>query len=347
MDLHKNFIESGYVLDCGKNSSTIYSASKDECKQISHDSVLNLPFTLPENSIVVCEAAHLQTPRTKMSRSQPFTEDQLLKLYKDFKDNNIVLKLFPQKSTPRACTYSKLKKSDLTDPKSIYILLKDFKAKFDTLENTKKSLSTTKVREKSYEYQGLTNDFVNIARREDDKYQRDGCSKWLRKNLEGIASKLSDNAKDLFGLTEDQKYKSTTKHGKKGEFKQNDVRIPALYAIAITLIDDEGNIRVREETGKMPGWKYIKKYILKMTPNHFRGGVARSNLYHHLLTNYVIRKGKKEGFDFTRKVETDKGMMRMKRGSFTPEEDRFFLQKRKVFSDGVRELWQTVRDMIS
>lgn len=347
MDLHKKFIKGGFVLDCGKNSSTIYSASDDTCKEIKHSSILNLPFDLPKNSVVVCEAAHLQTPRTKLSRSQPFTEEQLLKLYKDFKENNITLKLFPQQSTPRACAYSNLKKSDLTDPKSIYILLKDFKAKFDTLENTKKSLKTPKIRKKSYEYQSLTNAFVNIARREDDKYQNDECSKWIRKNLKGIASRLNDDAKDLFGLTEGQQYKTTTKHGEKGEYKQNDVRIPAIYAVVITIMDDEGNIRVREETGNMPGWKYVKKYILKMTPNHFKGGVARSNLYHHLLTNYVIRKGKEKGLDFTKKIETKEGQMRMKRGSFTPEEDKFFLERRKVFSDGVRQLWQTARDMIS
>ena len=110
-----------FVIDCGKNTATIYDAQKDESKQITHAEVLNKPFELPKGSLIISENAHLGVPRTKKSRSQPFTAELLLEFYSNCLNNNITLKLFPQKTTPNACSYSGLEKSDLNDPKSIYV----------------------------------------------------------------------------------------------------------------------------------------------------------------------------------------------------------------------------------
>lgn len=99
-----------------------------------------------------------------------------------------------------------------------------------------------------------------------------------------------------------------------------------------------------------------------MTPNHFKGGVARSNLYWHTFKNSVISQAKnlpgyEEGglFDFKRKVKSKnaaeedskkkKKAFPIRRGHFRPEEEKFFLTKRKYFSDGIRKLWQTMRDL--
>ena len=66
------------VLDCGKNTSTMYDSNTDTCLTVPHSVLLELPERLDSGSLVVCEYAHLGTPRTKSSRSQPFTADQLL-----------------------------------------------------------------------------------------------------------------------------------------------------------------------------------------------------------------------------------------------------------------------------
>ena len=94
-------VENLFVLDCGKNSSTLYNPVTNMVTVISHEEVLNLHDTLPEGSTLVCEYSHLGYSRREKSLSQPFTAEELLGLYKDLKDNGITLKLFPQKSTPR------------------------------------------------------------------------------------------------------------------------------------------------------------------------------------------------------------------------------------------------------
>ena len=46
----------------------------------------------------------------------------------------------------------------------------------------------------------------------------------------------------------------------------------------------------REYNGQQPGVKFIMNELLRMKPNHFRGGVARSNLMHHGFRNYAIQQ---------------------------------------------------------
>ena len=60
------------VIDCGKNTATIYNSDKDICKTISHMDVLRLPEELDSGTVVVAEYAHLGCPRQKYSLSQPY-----------------------------------------------------------------------------------------------------------------------------------------------------------------------------------------------------------------------------------------------------------------------------------
>lgn len=335
-----------FVLDCGKNVSTIYDSEKDESKQITHAEVLALAQTLPSDSLVICENAHLGVPRTEKSRSQPFTAEQLLELYNGFAEKNITLKLFPQKSTPNACSYSGLEKSDLNDPKSIYTYWQSHPN--ISMKNPPSSFYEDKKRLASYKYKSKTDDLINAERRSDVAYSEDGCSQWIRSNIYEIANRLSEPAKIIFKLTEKSKYKTNCKTGKKDEYNFNKVKMNALYAVACTLLDDEGNIRIRPETENMPGWGYVKRYVLKFTPFHQKGGVARSNLWWHTFRFYLIDQGKLSGLDFRRKVKVpgEEEARTIRRGHFTPEEEQCFLKERKVFADAVRELWQVCRDMI-
>ena len=335
-----------FVLDCGKNLSTIYDAEKDESKQITHAEVLTLPQTLPNGCLVICENAHLGVPRTKKSRSQPFTADQLLELYDGFAENNITLKLFPQKSTPNACSYSGLEKSDLNDPKSIYIYWRDHPN--ISMKNPPSCFDEDLKRLASYQYKSETDSLINAERRSDTPYSEDGCSKWIRLNIYEIANRLSELAIIIFKLTDESKYKTNCKTGKVGEYNFKQVKMNALYAIICTLLDDQGRVRIRPETGKMPGWGYVKRFVLKFSPFHQNGGVARSNLWWHTFRFYLIAQGKLIGLDFKRKVKVpgEEEKRTVRRGHFTLKEEACFLKERKVFSDAVRELWQVCRDMI-
>jgi hypothetical protein len=334
------------VLDCGKNTSTMYDSNTDTCLTVPHSVLLELPERLDSGSLVVCEYAHLGTPRTKSSRSQPFTADQLLELYSRFEEHDIELRLFPQQSTPRACTYSGLAKSDENDPKSIYIFLRDHEHLISTLMKPPKSFGNSPFKDEANEYKKLTNALINCARRDDNPYTEDGCSKFIIENFDLFYNNLSEKAKDIFQF---QKYKTNGKSWRKGDPQLSKLKMPQVYAVVCTLKDDEGNTRIRPHTGEIAGWHYTKRHIFCMTPNHLKGGVARSNLYYHGIMPYVNRKGKENGFDFQRKVQRagyEKPVV-IRRGDMTPEEDAFFVARRKEYCDAIRELWQLTKKIIT
>lgn len=72
------------------------------------------------------------------------------------------------------------------------------------------------------------------------------------------------------------------------------------------LIDYNGNSRRYQ--GKEPGVKFVMNELLRMRPNHFRGGVARSNLMYYGFRNQVIgHLGIRKGGKLTKRLhELDK-----------------------------------------
>jgi len=343
-----------YVLDCGTNKSTLYNSDTDKCDIITHSEVLALPDTLPEGSTLISEYSHLGCQRTEFSLSQPFTADELLRFYSELEYKNITLKLFPQKSTPRACSYANLPKSDESDPKSIYILTRDFPQ--ISMMKPPKTFEVDPKRLEAYDYKNYTSKYINMARRQEDAYSEDGCSQWIRDNIELLFDNLSDTAKSAFSKgTTSQCQGVKTKHrtmkrDKSGKVRMTTVSMQSLYAVICTLIDYDGNVRVRPYTGEVAGWQYIKRYILCMTPFHFRGGVARSNLYYHGMKNWIKFMVQEDGLNFKGKsrggfFEDDK--TKIEGSTFTPEDDAAFLKYRKQYVDSIRELWQLTKKIIT
>lgn len=344
-----------YVLDCGTNKSTLYNSDTDKCDIITHSEVLALPDTLPEGSTLICEYSHLGCQRTEFSLSQPFTADELLRLYSELEDKNITLKLFPQKSTPRACSYANLPKSDESDPKSIYILTRDFPQ--ISMMNPPKTFEEHPKRLEAYDYKNYTSKYINMARRQEDAYSEDGCSKWIIDNIELLFDNLSDTAKSAFSKgTTSQCQGVKTKHrtmkrDKKGKVRMTTVSMQSLYAVICTLIDYDGNVRVRPSTGEMAGWQYIKRYVLCMSPFHFRGGVARSNLYWHGMKNWIKFMVQEDGLSFKGKSRggffEDDGKTKIEGSMFTPEDDAAFIKYRKQYADSIRELFQLTKKILN
>jgi len=354
-----------HVVDCGSRQSTIYTVKTDHTEVLSHAEVLNLPERLPQGSVVVAEKAHLGAERTKFSLSQPYTRDQLQDFYRRLEQADMKLWLFPQRSTPRACAYSGLPKSDMNDPKSIYLLLKDFPE--ISMAKPPQSFDASPKRREQWEYKRFTGHYVNMARAEHPRYSSDGCSKYLRdeSTMDYLFENLSDRAKDLFGLTyltkagklKLAKEERDTEYHSEGEWRfdnsSNTVNMQALYAVCATLIDPDGNIRVRPYTGEVAGWSYISEGVFCQSPFHYRGDVARSNLYWHLLKNWIIRTVKREHNLILKSKSRggyfDDDKVQIKEGSrFTPEEDKLFREYRAIGCKAIREVWQLLKkDLLS
>lgn len=341
--MSKNF----YVLDCGVNQSTLYNAQNDTVTTISHEDVLQLHKTLEANSILVSEYAHLGCPRGERSLSQPFTAAELLTLYDNLKQNNITLKLFPQQSTPRACAYSGLEKSDENDVKSIYLLLQDFPE--ISLMNPPKSFGVSEKRETSWKMKDDINYTLNLARRYKYLDENDENTKLLNSLMSEMESELSDNTKDAFGLNNCRYTNNRKGKWKVGDVCWNKISMPQIYSVLSCLQDENGNLR--KVNGKLPSWKFAKRYLFGMTPFHFRGGVARSNLYYHGMKNYIIRKAKDTGVKLKSKKRggffDDDGKTFKEGTKFTKEEDNCFLMHRKNYNHAIRELYRFFQNRLS
>jgi hypothetical protein len=339
-----NKINKLIVLDCGKNESTIYDGKN--CRSLSHSEVLNLPHSLESGSTVVCESAHLATPRTMKSLAQPFTASELQTLYQDFRDHNIELRFFPQKSTPRAQKYSQLKKSDETDPIAIYNLLQNFRQ--ISLMKPRNNFDIDPVRQEGWDMKSRMNTLLNFARRYGYKHEDDKNSQWIRDNIEKICTQLSDQSKSCFGLGDDSRYKrKNSKLGvKAGDMNFNYVNLNQIYAVLVTLqgqIIENGEMVcivdqpiIRNSTQKLVGWDFAREHLLCMSPNHMRGGVARSNLYYHGARNWIIARAKEEGI-----------MLKGKnRGEFSKQEDEAFLKYRRIHRKSIKELFVAIKNIL-
>ena len=335
------------VVDCGKNESTIFDG--ETTKVISHVEVLNLSKDLNTGDRVIIEAAHGASPRTIKSLAQPFTEAELKSLYKSLEDKGISLDLFPQKSTPRAQRYSGLEKSDENDPQAIYKLIQDFPR--TSLMKPKNSFEPDLVRQEGWKMKDQMNTILNFARRYKYMHENDANSRWIRENIELICSKLSENAKSVFGLTDESRYKrKNTKLGVSAgdiNFNSTNFRITQIYSVLACLQgeiqDSEGEVSIlanavlRESTGECAGWGFAKRHLLCMTPFHMRGGVARSNLFHHGAKNWIKKQAKLEGFDLSKKY----------RGDFSDAEDAVFIKYMRIYSKSIKELFIAFKEIIN
>ena len=337
-----------HVIDCGANSSTIYDVAKEEVTTISHADVLNLPSVLPRGSFIVSEYSHLGCERTEFSLSQPYTRQLLLEFYARLEDAGIKLRLFPQQSTPRACAHAELEKLDENDPISIYTLLKDYPE--ISLMKPPTSFDPTEKRKQSWYIKKRVDADINKARREEPKYTTDFVSQFLRQNIEDIEDGLSDDAKEAFGfkaynpkkkLVESTCYKVGEN---KGKINPEKVKWQGLYALAVCYLDPTTeSLRVRESNGKeIPiSLSYAKRYIIRQSPFHFRGGICRSNMYYHGMKNYIISKGKQVGVNLKGKSRggylDDKGKLK-KNTRMTPEEEQFYLEHRRLYCKLMKEV---------
>lgn len=368
-------------LDCGANASTLYTVATGGVTVLSHAEVLNLPEKLPAGSKLVCEYSHLGCERTEFSLSQPYDRHQLLDLYKRFRENDIELRLFPQKSTPRAAAWSTRWKNDMNDPVSIANLVRDFPQ--TSLMHPPEYFDLDLKRKASYEIKKYLNRDINKARRERPiPYWSDYCCKLMRDNLTFLNDNLDDTARSVFGFTtintKGQRVPSVYSQKptkeiykaiglKKGDWHMDNVKFQALYPLFAAMIDPVAqDWRVRECRPDLfipLGINYIKRYVFCQSPFHLKGGVARSNLYYHGLKNWAIAEGKLVGINLKGKCrggfldekarktkDENKNLLypvgKIQEGTrFTPEEDAFFVSKRQEFCRAIKDVLHLVKQI--
>lgn len=385
------------IIDCGKNSSTMFDG--ENYKTLTHKEVLTLPQSLNSGDRIIAEYSHLGVPRTQKSLSQPFTKRELQDFYRNCENKKVELRFFPQKSTPSAINYSAKEiikarnldpnkfhktedlKSDETDPMAIGNWIKD---KNVSLMYPPTDFEPNDIRKEGWKRKSQCTELCNQAR---SFHYVDDNSDWIRNNAKQIAEKLSEEAKDCFGLmtnidglgdktkdsireqlginpdnlnelercckegllssikgiskNKEQKFLTSIQNK---DIKEKDIAIAAIYAVLSTLrgrvINNDGDLSselyLRESTGNMPGWHFVKRYILCFTPFHLKGGTARSNIFHHSLKNWVKKKAEAEGINLKGK----------QRGQFSKEEDEVFLKYRNIYAKSVKKLFIAIKSIL-
>lgn len=342
------------VLDCGKNYAAYYNPADDSTGRITHEELLDIHnrFNLDSEWTIVGEYSHFGCERGDFSLSQPFVREQLLSWYNELSLRGIKLLLFPQKSTPRACSYSGLSKDDENDCRSIHKLLSDFPD--ISLMNPPTNFDPSDIRTEYWEWKDLSNKILNIARW--DKYNlarvenSDLVSDWIVDHIQEIYDNLSEEARDCFKF----KFHKTT--GKMLLHTKSNwhFAMPQMYTILSTMmyhhpVTKEITYRLRKSTGNFPSNYHFKRYIICMSPYHLRGGVPRSNIYHHGMKNWIIKKAAEAGLNLKRTInmdDDDEKKTTIRRGNFTAEEEAFFVEHRAIYCKAVMELYSLMKNML-
>lgn len=326
------------TIDCGKNGATIYDGNnKRKAEKISFKELLNLANTLPKGSSIWGERAHFGVPRTEFSKAQHFTSSELLKFYTSCEENGIKLRFYSERLIPIILQYAGFQeKSDYNDPVAAYEYIMARPNVQATLMKPPKTFDPIPVREEGLEFRELTNKHLNVARF--NNYENVN-TEWIKNNIQTIANQLSDTAKSVFGLDEKSHFKVKDK---KGQINFNKIKLPQIYSVLSLLKDLKGNTRLRNNPKSyvkdVPSWRFIKKYVVPMSPFHFRGGVCRSNLYYHGMKNWINAQVKEmHGYDIKKKD----------RGDFSSQEDQIFNQYRTQYCNAVHELFSVFKGMVS
>jgi hypothetical protein len=345
------------ILDLGKNKVTMYHPLTGEHKVINPDELFERSYQFPKNTLVVGEIAHFGTPRQddfeggKLSKAQYYFAKQLLEWYNELAIRGITLKLFPQKLTERSrrLNESRLntmidevvnlenkktnKKSDLIDTMAIWIHLNDFPR--TTLKNPPKTFADNPERLEGLKMRNDMTDDKNPMRFFDYTHEKDKVSQWVKDNINELKSLLPKEVRKTFGLSGENLIT------KKGNLHA-DVKLSQITAVLLTMMQLNGEHRLRPSTGAIAGWQFTKQYLIVMSPNHERGGVCRSDLYWHGLRNYVSGEG---GIDKIVKAGNKNPSIKPMT-EFDDKDWNTFHILREQYCKHVRTLFQTMKRML-
>tara|TARA_B100000212_G_C27336143_1_gene516933 strand:+ start:210 stop:1271 length:1062 start_codon:yes stop_codon:yes gene_type:complete len=288
-----------FTADIGEGKLHVYDSGNDTFhEKLPKDDIISLNIPeLQRGDTLVVECAHLREAHER-TMAQAYIFDKLKELKQNADKLGIIVKLFPQKSTPKARKLYGVEasdKSDEVDTRAIAsFLLKDQNA-FRAL----KTFIPTKMEDFQNDSHCIflmiqkANDDINPAKSSgyglDPKqpWYEDEVSKWIKKyTIDGGSSifgytptivdylekKYPKDYEDLIwvlGLSVDKKT---------GKIKiENENRI---YTLTTTILRPNGSLRYREDNGKVPYWKYVKAHLLGCKPYHMNQGVIASNYKH-------------------------------------------------------------------
>jgi len=320
------------VVDFGGKEWTSFDGQSVQC--LSTDDFLRLDQWCKKGTMLIVEHAHLGCPRTNKSLAQVYTAPELQDFYRYALSLDIEVRLFPQSQTPKARAFAGIKvKDDVNDAQGIFVYVLSNPSVLDSLKHPPRSFEPEHWREAGWVFKDDTNVILNVARRFNYKTEGDKITSFVIDNLERLAAIVPDDAKEIFGLL----------HRKKdGSFyaldSQQGPSLSKLYTLAALLLNEEGNLRLRPDTGRSPGIGWLMRTQIATTPFHHRGGIARSNIMWHGCKNYVVGKMG------TRKAGP--GGKMLSHYDFSPAQTDEFRQHRKTYMQAQRTMLSAMKSLL-
>ena len=341
--------------DAGNNSFFVHNSSdpKEEAVKYDKESFLQIAKDPQYRGFTfLIEDSHF-TPRTRLSKSQPLTKKEIDKFLSDAKTNDMFIRTISQKCAPNASTHSKLEKKDENDPISLEQWINsrpNIALNLKNPENKKNDLAL----QEGYTRRKDHNEIMNIARWADYDPELDDNTRFIKENIEHIASQLSDEAKMVFRLTDESRAKRGSRQFK---FTSGNVKFKQMHTILSTLrgevqyncetdeVSIAGKLRykqiVNEDgtkicSGELPKWKAVSTYDIPLCSFHHRGGLGSSNIRFWGFRPFVWEQSKLRGIDL-------KGT---RRGAFNEDQEALFKELRKTYFNSCRELFNVFREML-
>ena len=343
-----------FIADIGESKLHAYDSGNDIFHgKLPEDDLINLNIPgLQSGDTLVIECAHLREAHDRtMAHAYSFDELTMLKQNADRMGLNI--KLFPQKSTPKARTLAGLsndEKSDEADTKAIAsFLLKDQNA-FRSLKTfiPTKMEDYQKENQHIFEYIQEANDDINPAKSSgyglDPKkpWYEDEVSKWIKKyTVEGGSSIFgyTPTIVDYLEKEYPKDYEELVKALGLSIDKKRNMKIDnanRIYTLVTTILRHDGSLRLRKDNGEVPYWKYVKAHLLGCKPFHINQGVIASNYKHWM--RRAVSEYSFPGKGNANKSDFQKGM---------PYEEYFKLKVARTKVDKMtQKIWYVLRKMI-
>ena len=288
-----------FAADIGEGKLHVYDSGNNTFHgKLPKDDLiaLNIP-ELKSGDTLVVECAHLREAHAR-TMAQAYSYDELIELKKNADRMGVVIKLFPQKSTPKARKLAGVEadaKSDEVDTKAIAsFLLKDHNA-YSSL----KTFIPTKMKDFQEKSQNIVdyiqeaNDDINPAKSSgyglDPKidYYEDEVSKWIKKYTVDGGSTVFGYTSTIVDYLEKEYPKDyeelTLALGLSVDKKTGKLKIEngnRIYTLTTTILRPDGSLRLRKDNGLPAYWQYVKAHLLGCKPYHMNQGVIASNYKH-------------------------------------------------------------------
>ena len=341
--MKKHKLKNLITIDCGSDGNHYFDHTQfKDSKKISYDELLKLPYKY-KNTLFVSEVAHFDRPRTMKSFAQPFTKQELI----GFKDaclkNNNQLRLFPERQTPKACAFSGKDKSDENDPISIFMYLNEYPHLINSLQKPSETYEPSLLRLEGWEFKNNINQFLNYSRRNNygksskNELKNDPVRNFITIHRNEILSNVDDNTISSFKLNS----KSI-----------NEINWAGIFSVLSPLfefsINEDFNVsykyKLRKFTNKPAGWNFVSKYVFEFSPNHRRGGIARSNLKFHNFPSFMKANAEQYGFHFPARGKKLSGKDKF---DFDEKENHFFKHMQKLHKNACKQVYIATKNIIS